>query len=187
MRDYLKAKLDENNLPSIDEVQSLVSYNPDSGIMTWKARPLHMFETVRHQSVWNARFSGTQALNTSHKAGYKYGSIFRKKLLAHRVAWAIHHGKWPEDQIDHINGNPSDNRISNLRSVSNCENGKNTKLNSRNTSGHIGVSWHKQLGKWTVRIGKKHLGVYPSFEAAVKARQAEQERLGYHPNHGRKS
>ena len=112
-----------------------------------------------------------------------------KKYLAHRLIWLYANGKFPDNTIDHINGNPSDNRIENLRDVTHQENHKNKCTYRTNTSGHIGVSWHIGTQKWCARIevnGKrKHLGYFNVLEDAVAARQAASVKHGYHKNHGR--
>ena len=101
----------------------------------------------------------------------------------------MYHGQWPAGQIDHIDGCRKNNRISNLRDVRHQDNGKNTKLPSTNTSGRIGVSWHKAAKKWGVSIKADdrpiHLGLFVSFEEACAARKAAEEKYGFHPNHGR--
>jgi hypothetical protein len=94
-------------------------------------------------------------------------------LLAHRVAWAIYYGKWPEKQIDHINHIKSDNRINNLRQADHSQNGCNRGLQSNNRSGVSGVHWSSQKEKWFAKIklnGKsKHLGVFSDIEDAANA------------------
>ena len=108
---------------------------------------------------------------------------------AHRVAWALYHGKWPDKQIDHINGNPLDNRIKNMRVVSVRENGKNKKRPSTNTSGIIGVYWNKASSKWVAQIGVNRktifLGSYDNITDAANARQTAEKKYNFHPNHGR--
>jgi len=96
-------------------------------------------------------------------------SILGKLYCAHRLAWLYVHGKWPDRHIDHINGKPDDNRISNLRDVSVSVNMQNrTRAQSNNKSGLLGVS--KVQNGWTATIGKNkkriHLGTFPSPELA---------------------
>src|SRR5690606_3747697 len=59
--------------------------------------------------------------------GYKYVAIGKLLIRAHRLAWALYYRKWPEEQLDHIDGNPSNNRIENLRDVSPTVNSQNIK------------------------------------------------------------
>ena len=79
--------------------------------------------------------------------GYKVGSVFSKRLLAHRVAWAIYYGVWPEDCIDHINGDRSDNRISNLRDANKSTNGMNRGPQRNNSSGMKGIYFDQSRGE----------------------------------------
>lgn len=121
--------------------------------------------------------------------GYLLGHYQGKMLKAHRVAWAIAHGEWPERHIDHIDGDVTNNRIENLRLVDNLENNRNQRLPKNNTSGIIGVSWNKKTGKWTaqIKVNRRtvHLGSFPNIEEAAKARKFAESRLGFHENHGR--
>lgn len=175
-------------------VEELLEYFPETGKFTWKERkPCHFEETnkrTREQSCqrWNTSFSGKEAFITN-SLGYKCGTIFNKLYLAHRIAWLIVFGVYPNEQIDHINGNRSDNRIVNLREVSINENLKNSKLSTRNTSGAIGVCWRKHKNKYQVTISDKnkliHLGMFKDFNEAVLCRKQAELKYGYHPNHGR--
>lgn len=74
-----------------------------------------------------------------HTKGYIQITIGGARYLAHRLAWFFEYGMWPSNQIDHINGNRSDNSIVNLRDVSNAENGRNAKRFVTNRSGVTGV------------------------------------------------
>ena len=108
---------------------------------------------------------------------------------AHRLAWLYVYGEWPKNQIDHIDHEPMNNAIDNLRDVTVQENQRNIRLPKRNTSGYIGVSWSKMANKWKAAIqvdGKvKHLGLYSDIQEAVKVRKQAQKDYGYHENHGR--
>ena len=164
---------------SADEVKSRFNYCKDSGLIFWA----------------DGRRKGKQAFTYTSKRGY-HVTTFRGKggettLAAHRVAWALHHGNWPSGQIDHINGDKTDNRICNLRDVVNAENARNSAMKSNNTSGVSGVYLHKQTGKWCAQInafGKTvGLGLFVEKRDAVIARKAAERVLGYHQNHGRKT
>lgn len=108
-------------------------------------------------------------------AGLKRGriiiNIHNKVYKAHHLAWLYVYGVWPKE-IDHINNDPTDNRIENLREVNRTQNIYNTRKSKRNKSGVKGVSWDEERKKWFVRIGynKKNfaLGRYDDFEEAVK-------------------
>lgn len=177
------------NAHDAELARSLIDYQPETGRMTWKARPTSMFSSNRACSTWNARYVGTEALRCDNGCGYRRGSLLGKLQCAHRVAWLITYGEWPKGEIDHINGNRSDNRIANLRCVSHAENGRNQKRSSTNTSGVTGVHWYAALGKWQAHItvnGKlKPLGYFADIHDAIAARKAAEVDHGFHENHGR--
>ncbi len=174
------------DLPPSDEIAALVRYDPLTGLFTFAERPASMFPAPRHARTWNKRFAGKPALSVKHHNGYLIGEILGRVYAAHRMAWYISKGKIP-NEIDHINGKRDDNRLSNLRDVSRRTNCKNQTISRVNTSGVIGVCWDKQNSKWTVRISKKFIGRFSSFDDAVAARKAAQNKRYYHPNHGRKA
>jgi hypothetical protein len=105
-----------------------------------------------------------------------------KLYLAHRLIYLMFKGELP-DLIDHIDRDPTNNNINNLRGADKRINAINTGLPNNNTSGIKGVSWHKAGGKWTAQIkdkGRKiHLGSYSLLEDAIEARvKAEEEFWG---------
>jgi hypothetical protein len=103
-------------------------------------------------------------------------SVGGQQYLAHRLAWLYVHGKWPPDQIDHVNANGLDNRLANLRLASQGLNNANRRLGRNNTSGIKGVRWHSGHGKWYAGISiagrQKHLGTFTSKEEATQAYRA---------------
>lgn len=114
-----------------------------------------------------------------------------KRFLASRLAWFIYYGEWPEDTVDHINGNPSDDRIDNLRLATNSEQQWNTGVRRNNTSGAKGVSFNKRrneagLSPWEVYITvfykRIHIGFFDDFDCAVEARRKAS--MTYHGNFG---
>ncbi len=178
--------------PSV--LRALLSYDPATGVLTWKPRTPDMFEglTEGECKAFNGKYAGKPALTNDGKGKYKRGAIFGVEVYAHRVAWALHYGTWPKHHIDHINGNGRDNRISNLRDVTRSENMKNRRLSNINTSGFHGV--HKAYPDrdvWAAQIksdGKHiHLGTFDTKAEAVAAREAAEKVLNFPPNHGRKS
>lgn len=95
--------------------------------------------------------------------------------LSHRIAWYLHYGTQPPKYIDHIDGNTSNNNISNIRKCTHQENMRNSKIKSNNTSGITGVLWHKVHSKWCARIkiNKENieLGLFINKSDAIKARK----------------
>jgi hypothetical protein len=176
-----------NTIP-IDELRLLLRYDPATGSLTWLHRPRKMFTSPRIGNMWNTRYAYTSAFTSIRKNGYLTGSIHDVKFYAHRVCWALHYGQWPVDQIDHINGIRTDNRIENLRSGVGVENNRNQKKPSTNTSGHMGVSWDVGRSKWHAKIqvdGKTiHLGRYLHLDDAIAARTTADVKYKFHENHG---
>jgi len=120
--------------------------------------------------------------------GYVEVSIDGKAYYAHRLIWLIMTGAMPCDQIDHIDHNPNNNRWENLREATHQENSKNMSMPVNNTSGHVGVSQLYDSDRYQAYIDidgkRKSLGLFDSFNDAVAARRAAQEKAGYHGNHG---
>ena len=150
-----------NDLTS-ERLRELLSYDPETGDFRCVAkRPGLKFD----------RMDGRKK-----NQGYLLICVDRYAYSAHRLAWLYVHGKWPADQIDHINGVRDDNRIANLREATHTQNHQNRENSPKNVSGHPGVSRHKMAGKWRAQIshfGKyRHLGVFDSIEDAVEARKA---------------
>lgn len=178
----------QKELP-IETLRELLSYDPETGVLTWKYRELNWFKTESAFKSWNTKYAGKSAFTAFHDEGYKQGRIFNKTYKAHRVGYAIHYGEWPKDQIDHINGNKADNRITNMRAVNNQENSRNSSKRNDNVSGFTGVFWHKQINKWRSKIradGKDiHLGCFDCKLDAIAARINANKKYGFHPGHGK--
>ena len=170
--------------------RQLLRYDPETGKLFWRRRPREMFVDARSCSVWNARYADKQAFTASMN-GYRVGRILDFAFKAHRVAWAMTMNEWPpaDHDVDHINGNPSDNRIQNLRSVPHQTNNMNNRRPKDNKSGHVGVSWNKRVGRWEAYIsaaGKRQtLGHFTNIDDAISIRKNAEIAHGYHPNHGR--
>jgi len=157
-------------------LKELLNYDPDTGVFTWLV--------------------GCGGVNIGSKAGslYSYGYIVIKinrfGYRAHRLAWLYMTGEWPEDQIDHIDHDRANNRIINLREATHTINGRNTNIAKNNTSGIMGVNWHRWQRKWRayISINAKpiHLGTFTDFFEACCARKSAENKYGYHPNHGNK-
>lgn len=177
--------------PHIDihTLRQLVEYDPQTGEFVWLPRPREMFASLRAYRIFITKHEGKRALVSVNEDGYLRGYVFGGVILAHRAAWALHFNRWPEGDIDHINGNPADNRISNLRDVDNQTNMRNKSRSRANKSGVTGVFENKARGNWQAYIGSNgklvRLGTFASYGDAVAARKAAEFELGYHPNHDR--
>ena len=146
------------------------SYNPDTGVFTYKVRTALSPEG----STAGSRTSG----------GYLEVRVLDVALHLHRLAWLMHYGKLPEKgmHIDHIDGNRTNNSIANLRVVTPSQNGQNrSDVNSNSTSGVPGVHWYKAYGKWSAEImvnrKKHHLGYFLSIDEAASARAEAKTKL----------
>lgn len=115
--------------------------------------------------------------------GYLFVGLENNEYRAHRLAWLYTYGYFPENGLDHINRNRLDNRIKNLREVSQSCNIRNIGNLINNTSGVKGVSFIKKENRWVSYIGihgkRKTLGRYKSFDNAVCARLATEQCLGW--------
>lgn len=171
---------------SQDVLINLLSYNPDTGLFTWKMRDRLWFKSDHEFGRWNTRYAGRPAL-TAKIDGYPMGPILKKPYKAHRVAFCMSYGYWPE-YVDHINGVRDDNRISNLRSATKIENGRNQKKSTKNTSGVTGVYWWEKGGTWRAQIGiageKVYLGSFETKVEAIAARKSAEILHNFSRRHG---
>lgn len=147
-------------------LRSLIDYNPETGEFTWKARGL---------PCWDAKFAGNRAGHNNRNTGYVHLKLMGRSFKAHRVAFAITHGRWPTNEIDHIDGNGLNNSIANMREATRAENNQNRSRPSSNTSGYVGVG-RTLDNMWVAQIrhnGVQHYIGY--FDCPKKASEAYQE------------
>ena len=162
-----------DELPSLTYLHECFDYDPGTGVLTWKIRPQGHFLTVPVGKTWNTRFAGKPA-GTLNNTGYLRVHVSGCRHLAHRIAYAMHHGieltDLP-DEIDHSDTDPSNNRADNLRPATHMQNQSNRHKPSNNTSGFKGVCWTKW--GWQARIGTNgkqvYIGLFPSPELAHAA------------------
>tara|TARA_R110000868_G_scaffold208946_2_gene458505 strand:- start:270 stop:803 length:534 start_codon:yes stop_codon:yes gene_type:complete len=173
----------------VEQLHDMLKYNPDTGEFIWRERAEDFPSPLSAIRSFNSRCAGKLVYQEGHK-GYRRIKLLSKRYKSHRLAWAIHHGDWPKDQIDHINGVRSDNRIDNLREASQTDNARNTRIPATNMSGVIGIRWNKIIFRWVATIGVNnvnvHLGSFKDFEEAVSVRRSAEVKYGYHPNHGKR-
>lgn len=172
-------------------LRRLLRYEPETGKLFWLPRTKDDILNGPKRRTWNTRYAGKPALDSPDGAGYRHGGICGQKILAHTAAWVLATGNWPKAQIDHIDGDRSNNRIHNLRDVTCGENNKNLRLPKTNKSGVAGVSWDQSRRQWYASISAAGrtipLGRFDEIESAVAARLAAQREMGFHQNHGRPS
>lgn len=174
-------------------LKECLDYCPHTGLFAWKKRPKQHFERMPDWQGWNNRYPGKLAGAVQDmkacRTNYILICISDKLHKAHRLAWLYMHGTYPDNNIDHINGDGTDNRIVNLRDVTNAENHRNQRRPINNSSGTIGVCWHSYRKAWSSRInlnGKRvNLGYFDDINEAIATRKTAEVEYGYHPNHGR--
>lgn len=153
---------------TVSRLHELLHYDLATGIFTWK--------TQRNQIA----VVGSGAGHIEAK-GYRSICIDGKDFKAHRLAWLYVYGRWPQKQIDHKNRIKNDNRILNLREVTNSENQMNTKIKNTNTSGIKGVYFDAASKKWRaqISINKKKIGLgrFALKEQAAEARKNAEHNL----------
>lgn len=155
-----------------ERLKELLNYDKDTGVFT--------------RIVQRGR---QRRLAPGTKAGYQHGVYWRINVYgeiysAHRLAWFYAHGEWPKQEIDHINGDKSDNRLCNLRDVPKSINMQNKQAaHVGSVSGFLGVSFKKDRSKWLAHIGRDgkrlHIGYFSTPEAAHAAYIEAKRRL--HP------
>lgn len=155
---------------SIEQLREALILDAETGTLTWR-------------KTGRKGHAGKVAGRISAK-GYRDVSIAGKRLYAHRVVFALTHGRWPEGLVDHIDGNRLNNRPANLREVSNQANLQNSLSPcGKTSSGLRGVSLIKSSGKWKAYIvvdrRMKTLGHFDTREAAYAAYLEAKTRL--HP------
>ena len=164
-----------------DEARRLFFYHAETGL-------------ILRRVLWRGRNIGEEAgcqITDSDGMTYRKISLLQTPIMGHRIAWLLHYGCWPVLQIDHRDGDGLNNRIDNLREVTNQQNAMNMRLNRTSTTGVSGVRWHKIAKKWNVRItvGQQeiYLGLYENFEDAVRVRKEAESKYGFSERHGTKA
>lgn len=148
----------------IDYAKEHLRYEPETGKFFWIKVP----ERVNNPKVCHV---GREA-GALHYAGYIKLTLKNRPISAHRLAWAMFIGE-PPVEIDHINGNRSDNRLENLRAATRAQNMHNAKTKHLSTSGFKNVQWDAESGKWRVRVRvngtRHHVGRFSDLQDAVDA------------------
>ena len=123
-----------------ERLRELLHYNPETGEFRWRVRASGRVKvgavagSLAGEDYWRIKIGG-------------------RKCFLHRLVWLYVHGVWPADQLDHINGVRSDNRLVNLREATSAENSQNHCLRNDNKSRYPGVHWHNRDKKWRAMVG----------------------------------
>ena len=144
----------------IARAMELFECDPDEGEVKWKC-------TGRGSRL--DRIAGT-----TRPDGYRVVNADREMMYVHRIVWMFVNGEWPPDEVDHIDGNPSNNRIANLRSATRQQNAWNSDRSHLSTTGHPNVTWNSVRQKWEVKIrtsaGRRTIGRFRDLHVAVSER-----------------
>lgn len=171
---YKKSR-DPKSLITREQLKQQLTYDPETGSFVWNL-------DFRH------RRKGDRAgdLNTN---GYLQTWVLGKRYLLHRLAYLYMEGTHPDQEIDHIDGDRTNNRWDNLRHVPGAVNAKNLKRSRRNKTGCTGISLCPVSAKWVATISVNGqlvtIGRYKMKFEARQARKAAEKKYGYHDNHGR--
>ena len=142
-----------------EKLRALVEYDRDSGVFTARVRLA-------------ARVRAGDRLGSEDKRGYRQIRLSGKAYYEHRLAFLHVEGRWPAEQVDHIDGHKSRNAWSNLREATGALNMQNQRrAHSRNLSGKLGVRSHKGKYQAKIKAGatQKHLGTYEDADSAHQA------------------
>ena len=156
-------------LPSADRLRELLDYAPDTGTLRWK------------MTNSNRAPAGSIAGEAPSGHGYRQIGIDGDRYRTHRVIWKLMTGRDPVAEIDHVDGDRSNNRWANLREASHSENGCNKPPPRSNTSGFKGVYFDRFAGRWKAQIKfagrRRHLGRFDTPEEAHAAYRSAAARL----------
>jgi hypothetical protein len=144
-----------------DYVRSVLDYNPETGVLTWKKCP--------RQPQLIGKPAGYHRPNGKIIINIKF-----RYYLAHRLIWLIMTGEWPTTGIDHRDHDGSNNRWNNLRLATQSQNIANAVRSRRNTSGFKGVHFFKKTGRYQAYVGsvrnkRENLGYFDTAEEAFAA------------------
>jgi len=143
----------------VDYLREVYAYDPETGEFCWR--------------IGRSGARVGVVAGSLERTGYRRIWLDGRRYLAHRLAWFYVYGRWPAEQIDHIDGDKLNNRIANLREATMQQNNRNKRVQSNNSSGYKGASWDGHLGKWRAYIyvsrRRIYLGLYPSAAEAHRA------------------
>lgn len=164
-----------NKIISVSKVAAFLTYEPETGVLRWKPRTAADFLDGGHNAEhncrkWNGRYANTVA-GYRRKDGYIAVMIDGSLFLAHRIAYALYHGEEFDYLIDHKDGDPTNNKIDNLRKATANQNSWNSRIHSRSKSGIKGVygTEHGWIAQICVNNQRIYLGVYKTKEEAGAA------------------
>lgn len=150
-------------MKTLTEFKQLLEYRPEEGVFYWRVNHRHPKARI-----------GMQAGRITAQGRMQIG-VDKKQYFVHRLVWLFETGAWPEGMLDHVNGDPLDNRYHNLRPTNFVLNGQNQRAHRPNNKSAklLGVSWHKHKKQYIASIKvygkKKHLGYFDTADTAHAA------------------
>ena len=172
-------------LPSVEYLRACFDLDEDAGVLIWRVRPRDHFRTQRGWRAFNSQQAGKRCGVTT-SGGYKIVMVAKRLFKVHRIIFAIYYGRLPGFDVDHKDGDPTNNRPSNLREATATQNQLNKAAWKRVASGVKGV--YPKDGRYCAKIRKPGgesvwLGMFDSVDAAKAAHRAAVEK--FHGEFGR--
>lgn len=153
---------------TLQQVKEWIHYDPETGIFTW---------LQGYFKIGRGSRAGHE-VKRSPKHRYLQCNILKNQMLCHRLAWFYMTGQWPKDQIDHMDGNPFNNKFSNLREASHKQNQENKRPTHNSKTGHKGITLEPS-NKWRAKIKHNfqtiYLGMFENLEDAIAARKSAEK------------
>lgn len=175
-------------IPSLNHLNECFDADFENGLLFWKIRPINHFRDQRIYHSWNRRFPKTKAGAFNNVSKYIIVKLDKVDYVIHRILWKMYYGEINSRlDIDHIDGNKTNNKISNLRLVERFVNTRNQKLRNINTSGYKGIHFDNKRLKWMVQISfngrQEYLGSFENKEDAIICRKKAEKENGYLNTH----
>lgn len=142
---------------SLDGIREHLAYDPETGVFTWLT-----------ESKYSPRKIGDRA-GAARSDGRRVICWRGKSYLSYRLAWWFAHGEMPVKGLDHVNGDPTDDRLENLRPAGQAENMLNIKAHKDSTSSFKGVCWDRGAQKWRVGFRGRYVGIFANEVDAAHA------------------
>lgn len=163
-------------LPEQEYLAARLDYNPETGVLLWRARTPDMFSSGKRSAEWlcnnwNAKFAGREAFTATSNTGYKIGILEGVSYVAARLIWKLVYGYDPIE-VDHINRVKTDNRLVNLREADRSLNCSNRGLLRNNKSGVSGVYFERHKELWVVEVAGVRYGRRKDKAEAIKLRES---------------
>jgi hypothetical protein len=158
-------------------LRELLAYDTETGVFTWRA-------------ARGGKLPGDVAGSVCRARGKDYIRIRLddELIMAHRLAWFYVHGVWPEEELDHDDGDGCNNRLPNLKPANRLQNNKNASLRRDNQTGVPNVIKARN-GRFEARVRHlgviEYLGTFDTVEEATAVKKAAEKRCNFHPNHGK--